>query len=121
MSRSTSTRRRRGVDVEHDVMRLAVLGDSVGEAAQAPILGLGDGPAIVGDDLGGVFRKGVHLGLGQVLTREENMLVERHVSSSHCWPIADAAQCGRPSGCRCIISLSRFPSRRRCRLAIASN
>src|SRR6187397_2599233 len=36
------------------------------------------------------------------------------------WPIADAAQCGRPSGCRLSISLSRFPSRLLGRLAIAS-
>ena len=83
-----------------DVVRLAVLGDAVGEAAQAPGLGLGDLPAIVGDDLGGVFRERIDLGLGQVLTREENMLVERHVSSSLFWPIADAAPVARPSGCR---------------------
>src|SRR5207237_739368 len=48
-----------------------------------------DLPAIVFDDLGGVFRERIDLGLGQVLTREENMLVERHVSSSLFWPIAD--------------------------------
>ncbi|HET9398635.1 MAG TPA: hypothetical protein VFO45_07445, partial [Sphingomicrobium sp.] len=41
------------------------------------------------------FRERIDLGLGQVLTREENMLVERHVLSSP-WPIADAAQCGAP-------------------------
>src|SRR5690606_35799671 len=71
--------RRRRVDVEHDVMRLAVLGDAVGEAAQAPGLGLDDLALIVLDNLGGVFRERIHLGLGQILTREENMLVERHV------------------------------------------
>ena len=81
-------------------MRLAVLGDAIGEAAKAPGLGLGDFPAIVGDDLGGVFRERIDLGLGQVLTREENMLVERHVSFSLFWPIADAAPVARPSGCR---------------------
>ena len=32
------------VDVEHHVMRLAVLGDAVSEAAQAPGFGLGDRP-----------------------------------------------------------------------------
>ena len=73
-------RRRRGVEVQRDVMRLAVLGDPVGEAAQAPGLGLHDLPAIVFDDLGGVFRERIDLGLSQVLAREENMLVERHVS-----------------------------------------
>ena len=92
-------RRRRGIDVEHDVMRLAVLGDAVGEAAQAPGFGLDDLAAVVGEDLGGVFRERVDLGLGQILTREENMLVKRHASSL-CWPIADAAPCERPSGCR---------------------
>src|SRR5687767_8465809 len=45
-------RRGRGIDVEHDVMRFAVLGDAVGEAAQAPGFGLGDLPAIVGEDFG---------------------------------------------------------------------
>ena len=88
-------RRRRGVDVEHDVMRLAVLGDAVGEGAKAPGLGLDDLPAIVVDDLGGVFRERVDLGLGQVLTREENMLVERHVHSLF-WPIADGPRWHAP-------------------------
>lgn len=35
------------------------------------------------------------------------------------WPIADAARCGRPSGCRSVLFRSRFPSRRLRRLAIA--
>ena len=50
-------RRRRGIDVEGDVMRLAVLGDAISEAAQAPGLGLRDRSAVFGDDLGGVFRE----------------------------------------------------------------
>ena len=93
---SSAIGRRRRIEVERDVMRLAVLGDAVGEGAQAPGLGLGDLPAIVGDDLGGVFRERIDLGLGQVLTREENMLVERHVSSSLFWPIADVPQWHAP-------------------------
>src|SRR5689334_7777314 len=97
-------RGRRSIEVESDVVRLAVLGDAVGEAAQAPGLGLYDLPAIVFDDLSGVFRERIDLGLGEVLTREENMLVERHASCSLSWPIADAAQCGRPSGCRSKIT-----------------
>ena len=60
-------------------MRLAVLGDPVGEAAKPPGLGLDDLAAIVGQDFGGVFGKRVDLGLGEVLTREENMLVQSHV------------------------------------------
>ena len=59
-------------------MRLTVLGDAVGEGPQAPGLGLDDLPIVLGDDLGGVFRERIDLGLGEVLTREENMLVERH-------------------------------------------
>src|SRR6202008_1493277 len=73
---------------EHDVMRLAVLGDAVSEAAQAPGLGLDHLAAIVGDNLGGVFRERIDLGLSQILAREENMLVKRHVSCTYVWPIA---------------------------------
>src|SRR6185503_8843859 len=87
---------RGSVEVERDIMRLAVLGDAVGKGAQPPGLGLGDRPAIVGDDFGGVFRERIDLGLGEVLTREENMLVKRHVRLSLSWPIADAARCGAP-------------------------
>src|SRR6185369_2742135 len=79
--------RGRGVEVEGDVMRLAVLGDAIGEGAKAPGLGLDDLPAIVVEDLGGVFRERVDLGLCKVLSREENMLIERHAVLS-CWPIA---------------------------------
>ena len=75
-------RGRRRVDVERDVMRLAILGDPIGEGAKAPGLGLDDLPAIIFDDLGGVFRERIDLGLSQILTREENMLVERHVHFS---------------------------------------
>src|SRR3954451_8566842 len=72
--------RRRRLEIERDIMSLAVLGDPVGDVAQAPGLGLDDLPAIVLDDLGGVFRQRVHLGLGEVLTRQKDMLVERHAA-----------------------------------------
>src|SRR5205085_9377940 len=49
-------RRGRGIDVEGDVMGLAVLGDAVSEAAQAPGFGLDHRPAVIGQDLGRVFR-----------------------------------------------------------------
>ena len=75
-----SDRGRRRVEVEHHIMRLAVLGDAVGEGFQAPGLGLDHLAAIVGDDLGCVFRERVDLGLGQVLTRQKDMLIERHVA-----------------------------------------
>ena len=68
-------RRRRRVDIEHHVMRLAVLGDAVGEAAQAPGLGLDDLALVVLDDLGGGFRQRIHLRLCQILARKEHVLV----------------------------------------------
>src|SRR4051794_34150890 len=43
-----SDRRSGGVEVEHHIMRLAVLGDAIGQAAQAPGLGLDDLAAIFG-------------------------------------------------------------------------
>ena len=92
-------------------MRLAVLGDAVGEAAKAPGFGLDHRSAVIGDDLGRVFRERIDLGLGQVLTREENMLVKRHVIL-FCWPIADAAPCERPSGCRRMKRAARTEVRR---------
>jgi hypothetical protein len=60
-------------------VRLAVLGDAIGEVAKTPGLRPDDLPAIVFDDLGSVFRQRIDLGLSQILTREENMLIERHV------------------------------------------
>src|SRR5690606_27139146 len=72
-------RRRRGVEVERDIMRLAVLLDAEGERAQAPIFGLGDLALTLFDDLGQRFADGVDLCRGKVLTRQEDMLVKRHV------------------------------------------
>jgi hypothetical protein len=60
-------------------MGLAVLGDAIRQVAKTPGLRPHDLSAIVFDDLGSVFRKRIDLGLSQILTREENMLVERHV------------------------------------------
>ena len=88
-------RRGRRIDVESDVVRLAILGDAIGQVAKTPGLRPDDLPAIVFDDLGSVFRQRIDLGLGQVLTREENMLVERH-AYSHCWPIVDVPQWHAP-------------------------
>src|SRR4029450_13188959 len=81
-------------------MRLAVLGDAVGEAAQAPGFSLDHLAAVVGDDLGGVFRERIDLGLSQILAREENMSAKRHVPCPYVCPIVYAPPCGRPSGCR---------------------
>src|SRR5687768_772252 len=70
--------RRRSVDLEHHIMRLAVLLDAVGKAPETPGLGLYDLTAIILDDLGGGFRQPVDLRLRKVLTRQKDMLVERH-------------------------------------------
>ena len=67
--------RGRSLEVEQNVVRLAVLGDPIGNVAQTPGLGLHDLAAIVLDDLGSGFRKRVDLPLGKVLAREKHMLV----------------------------------------------
>jgi hypothetical protein len=90
----------RAIDLHHHVMRLAVLRDAIGEAAQAPGLRLDDLAAIVLDDFGRGLGQRVDLPLGEILTREKHMLVQSHVDVLPCWPIAGAAQCERPSGCR---------------------
>ena len=59
-------------------MRLAVLGDLVRQAAQAPGLDLGHLAGIVFDDLGGGFRQCIHLRLCQILARKEDVLVQSH-------------------------------------------
>ena len=79
-------------------MRLAVLGDLVGEGLEAPALGLHDLSAIVAEYLGSVFRECIHLGLGQVLTRKENMVGAcgpRPVSASML--ASTCCQCGSPA------------------------
>ena len=72
----------RTLDVEHHEVGLAVAVNLVGEALEAPGLGLDDLPAVFRQDIRGVFRERIDLGLSQVLTREENMLVQRHDSFS---------------------------------------
>ena len=56
----------RCVDLEHHVMRLAVLRDLVSEAAKAPGFGLDDLALVVFDNLGGDFRQRVYLRLCQI-------------------------------------------------------
>src|SRR5262249_43561221 len=69
------------IDVEEDVVPLAVLLDAVGDVAQAPMLLLGDLAAELGDQ--GREGIGQRIGLGgrDVLTRDEHVLVERHAGS----------------------------------------
>src|SRR6202012_4858923 len=92
--------RGRRIDLHHHVMRLAVLRDAIGEAAQTPGLRLDDLAAIILDDLGRGLGERIDLRLGEILTREKHMLVQSHVAVLPCWPIAGAARCGHPSGCR---------------------
>jgi hypothetical protein len=72
---SSATTPAGGVDFEHHVMRLAVLGDLVRQATQTPALGLDDPAFVIVHDLGGGFRQGVHLRLCQILARKEHVLV----------------------------------------------
>ena len=59
-------------------MGLAALLDLVGEALEAPVFGLGDLAPAFGDDVGILLRQRFDLRLGNVLARQENMLVQRH-------------------------------------------
>ena len=77
-----------GVDVQHHIMRLAVLGDFICKLAKAPGFRLGDFALIIFDDFCGGFRQRIDLGLSQVLTREKYMLVKRHGVYFLRWPIA---------------------------------
>src|SRR3546814_14709672 len=96
-------------------MRLAVLADAVGDIAKTPGLHLRDLAAIVLDNLGCRLGESIDLGLCQILTREEDMLVERHVRFLSV--LADRCQrtIRRPSGCRptCIGCTKTTSARRR--------
>ncbi len=73
--------RRRRIDVEQREVRLAALLDLVGEAFDAPVLALGDLAATLLDEIGEFFGECLDLGVGDVLAREEHMLVESHADS----------------------------------------
>ena len=92
------------VQFEHHIMRLAVLGDLVGERAQTPGLRLHDLAAILFDDIRGICCQRVHLGLSQILTRKEYVLVKSH-NACLSWPIA-AVRPMRPT-----LRLSSIPFR----------
>jgi hypothetical protein len=55
---------------------LAVLLDPVGQAPQAPHLGAGDLAAVVLDDAGELADQALDLGRGDILTCDEDALVE---------------------------------------------
>jgi len=89
---------------EHHIMRLAVLGDLVGQGAKTPGFGLGDLATIFFDDVGSCRRKRINLGLSQILTRKEYVLVKSH-NACLSWPIA-AVRPMRPA-----LRLSSIPFR----------
>src|SRR5690606_24205861 len=66
------------LDVQHHEVRFAVSVDLVGEALEAPGLGLGDLAAALLDDFGGTGGERIDLSLAQILARQKNMLVKRH-------------------------------------------
>ncbi len=59
-------------------MALAVLVDLIGKRAQTPIFGVLHRAAIVLKDLAEMLDKTFHLRVGEILTRNEDMLVESH-------------------------------------------
>ena len=77
---------RRRVDIEEGVVSLAVLLDFEGEVLQSPILLLGDLALAFFDDALEFFHQSFDLGLGDVLARQECMLVERHTG----WPFGSS-------------------------------
>src|SRR4029077_2827203 len=68
----------RRVDVHQREMRLAVLLDAEGEALEPPIFGLADGPAATFDDRAVLLHQAFDLLRGDVLARQEHMLIKRH-------------------------------------------
>ena len=68
----------RSIEVEQHEMRLAVALDLVGQALEAPGLGLGDLALVGFDNLGSCGSQRIDLRLAQILARQEDMLVKRH-------------------------------------------
>jgi hypothetical protein len=89
------------VDVEEDIVALAVLLDAERQALQAPELLLGHVAALGGDDPGEVLGQGLDLRGGHVLARNKNVLVVRH-------PNFAPFGCSRPGA-----GISRKKSRQR--------
>src|SRR4029079_1591083 len=79
---------RRGIDVEQGVVTLAVLLDAIGEGTQAPVLLLGDGATEPGDQVGELGGQGLHLRRRDVLTRNEDILIECHETNGSLWLLA---------------------------------
>ena len=69
-------------------MCLAVAVNLVSERLKAPSFSLGHLAFVLFDDFGRRGRQRIDLSLAQVLTREEDMLIESHLASFHSMPIA---------------------------------
>jgi hypothetical protein len=69
------------VRAEEGVVALPVLVDLVGHRLDAPVLVLDDLAAVVGQHGAEMLDQRLGLRVGQVLTGDEHMLVERHVHS----------------------------------------
>src|SRR3546814_14260324 len=93
-------------------MALAVLLHAIGQVLQAPELALGDLAAVFADDRRKSLGQCLHLVGGDILARDEDVLVERHRSSapSGCWwpgagedvPIAGSGSEERRVGKECV-------------------
>ena len=68
----------RGIGLQKGVVALAVLVDLVGHRLDAPVFLVRDGAPIVGEDGTEMVHQTFGLRVGQILTRNENMLVKRH-------------------------------------------
>src|SRR5262249_32941961 len=73
------------VDIEHDVVALAVLLDAIGEVAQAPVLAADHLALVLLRYLGKGIRQSFRLRRGDVLARNEDSLVEGHDLSISLW------------------------------------
>src|ERR1700756_2280806 len=62
-------------------MTLAVLLDAESEGTEAPVLLLGDGAALCGDQFRELVGQGLHLRRWYILARNEDVLVQRHSGS----------------------------------------
>src|ERR1700748_3992442 len=78
-------------------MCLAVLVHAIGERTHAPIFRLRDLAARLFDDAGHLGGQFFNLLGARVLTREKNMLVERHGCPFLCWRGSSAASPSNPS------------------------
>lgn len=73
---------RGGIRLQEGIVALAVLVDLVGHRLDAPVFAVDDLAAVVREDRGEMFDEAFGLRVGQVLTRDEDMLVERHAGSN---------------------------------------